>query len=87
MSLTLRGDVCATDTTDGMVLLDEVTGRYWQLNRTAALVLRSLLDGAEPPEAARALREAYPRLSAERAGADTASITRALTTARLVVPA
>ncbi|KOU36459.1 hypothetical protein ADK54_33480 [Streptomyces sp. WM6378] len=76
-----------TDTPDGMVLLDEVTGRYWQLNRTAALVLRSLIDGTDPPDTARALRAAYPRLTAERADADTASITRALTEARLVVPA
>ncbi|MER5253048.1 MULTISPECIES: lasso peptide biosynthesis PqqD family chaperone [unclassified Streptomyces] len=86
MSLTLRPDVCATDTADGMVLLDEVTGRYFQLNRTAALVLRGLLDGAEPPDAARALCAAYPRLTAERADADAASITRALIGARLVVP-
>ncbi|TXS39682.1 lasso peptide biosynthesis PqqD family chaperone [Streptomyces sp. uw30] len=86
MSLTLRPGVCATDTADGMVLLDEVTGRYWQLNRTAAIILRSLVDGAEPPDTVRALCEAYPRLTAERADADTASITRALTEARLVVP-
>ncbi|MEU9954720.1 lasso peptide biosynthesis PqqD family chaperone [Streptomyces sp. NPDC050982] len=86
MSLTLRPDVCATDTPDGMVLLDEVTGRYWQLNRTAALVLRSLIDGSEPSDTARALCAAYPQLTAERADADTASITRALTEARLVVP-
>ncbi|MDQ1024147.1 hypothetical protein QF035_001729 [Streptomyces umbrinus] len=87
MSLSLRSDVCATDTADGMVLLDEVTGRYWQLNRTAALVLRGLIDGAEPSDMARALCEAYPRLTAERADADTASITRALMASRLVVPA
>ncbi|MCZ0991655.1 lasso peptide biosynthesis PqqD family chaperone [Streptomyces diastatochromogenes] len=87
MRLILRPGVCTTDTPDGMVLLDEVTGRYWQLNRTAALVLRSLLDGVEPPDTARALREAYPRLAAERADADAASITRELTEARLVVPA
>ncbi|MEU9056910.1 lasso peptide biosynthesis PqqD family chaperone [Streptomyces sp. NPDC048384] len=87
MSLTLRDGVCATDTADGMVLLDELSGRYWQLNRTAALVLRSLIDGAEPPDTARALCDAYPPLTAERAGADTATITRALTEARLVVPA
>ncbi|QDQ09752.1 lasso peptide biosynthesis PqqD family chaperone [Streptomyces spectabilis] len=87
MSLTLRPEVRATDTADGMVLLDEVTGRYWQLNRTAALVLRSLVGGAGPPDAARALRAAYPRLTAERAADDAASITRALAEARLVVPA
>ncbi|QEU90165.1 lasso peptide biosynthesis PqqD family chaperone [Streptomyces kanamyceticus] len=87
MSLTLRPDVCATDTPDGMVLLDEVTGRYWQLNGSAALVLRTLLTGAEPPDAARALRAAHPRLTAERADDDTAAITGALLAARLVVPA
>ncbi|TGA99094.1 lasso peptide biosynthesis PqqD family chaperone [Streptomyces sp. MZ04] len=87
MSLTLRPGVCTTDTPDGMVLLDEVTGRYWQLNRTAALVLRSLIDGREPPDTARALRDAYPKLTAERADADTASITDELLAARLVVPA
>lgn len=87
MSLALRTHVCATNTPDGMVLLDEVTGRYWQLNRTAALVLHSLLDGAEPADTARVLCAAYPRLTSERAGADTASITRALIAARLVVSA
>ncbi|MFE0174575.1 lasso peptide biosynthesis PqqD family chaperone [Streptomyces sp. NPDC059002] len=85
MSLTLRPDVCATDTADGMVLLDEASGRYWQLNGSAALVLRSLLDGGEPSDAARALRAAHPRLTAERADDDTASITSALLAARLVV--
>ncbi|MEI5103733.1 lasso peptide biosynthesis PqqD family chaperone [Streptomyces sp. PmtG] len=87
MSLALRPDVRATETADGMVLLDEATGRYWQLNRTAALVLRGLLGGAGAPEAARALRAAHPRLTAERADADTASLKRALLDARLVVPA
>ncbi|WP_030562510.1 lasso peptide biosynthesis PqqD family chaperone [Streptomyces aureocirculatus] len=84
MTLTLRPDVRATDTDDGMVLLDEVTGRYWQLNRTAALVLRSLLDGGRPADTARVLRAAYPRLTAERAAADSASITGELLAARLV---
>ncbi|MEV2256900.1 lasso peptide biosynthesis PqqD family chaperone [Streptomyces sp. NPDC050147] len=87
MNLTLRPGVCTTDTPDGMVLLDEATGRYWQLNRTAALVLRTLIDGGGPPDTARALRAAHPRLTAERAVADTASITDELLAARLVVPA
>ncbi|MFD7236398.1 lasso peptide biosynthesis PqqD family chaperone [Streptomyces syringium] len=87
MSLTLRHDVCATDTEDGMVLLDEVTGRYWQLNGTAALILRTLLGGAALPDAACGLREAYPQLTVERARSDTAALIRALSEARLVVPA
>ncbi|MEU4208422.1 lasso peptide biosynthesis PqqD family chaperone [Streptomyces sp. NPDC026206] len=87
MSLTLRHDVCATDTEDGMVLLDEITGRYWQLNGTATLILRTLLGGAAPQKAASGLREAYPQLTVERSGSDTASLIDALLEAGLVVPA
>lgn len=87
MSLALRHDVCATDTEDGMVLLDELTGRYWQLNTTARIVLRSLLDGATPQDTAHLLRERYPQLTAERAAVDTAALIDSLRTARLVVTA
>jgi hypothetical protein len=44
MTVRLRADMSATDTDDGPVLLDERVGRYWQLNRTGAFVLRLLLD-------------------------------------------
>ncbi|MEU5186599.1 lasso peptide biosynthesis PqqD family chaperone [Streptomyces klenkii] len=87
MSLALRHNVCATDTEDGMVLLDEVTGRYWQLNGTAALILRALLGGAAPPDTAGRLREAYPHLTVERSRSDTAAFIDSLVEARLVVPA
>ncbi|USA02001.1 hypothetical protein NCG97_17145 [Streptomyces lydicamycinicus] len=39
----------STDTDDGTVLLNERTGRYWQLNATGGQVLRQLLDGHEAP--------------------------------------
>ncbi|MCP2168397.1 lasso peptide biosynthesis PqqD family chaperone [Goodfellowiella coeruleoviolacea] len=45
MNLRLRPDVASTDTPDGTVLLDQRTGRYWQLNRTGAHVLRQLVAG------------------------------------------
>ncbi|WP_399921047.1 hypothetical protein [Streptomyces kanamyceticus] len=48
---------------------------------------RSLLHGVEPPGVARALRDARPTLTAERADAGTASNTRAPTEARAVMPA
>ncbi|HEV7451226.1 MAG TPA: hypothetical protein VGO16_07530 [Pseudonocardiaceae bacterium] len=32
MTLQLRADVSTADTDDGLVLLDERAGRYWQLN-------------------------------------------------------
>ncbi|MGK5545965.1 lasso peptide biosynthesis PqqD family chaperone [Streptomyces sp. URMC 127] len=85
MSLALRQGVCATRTEDGMVLLDEVSGRYWQLNGTAARVLHTLLDGTPPEDAARRLREGFPQLSAQRADDDISSFLDALIAARLVV--
>ncbi|MCQ8772342.1 lasso peptide biosynthesis PqqD family chaperone [Streptomyces telluris] len=87
MNLTLRRDVSATDTEDGMVLLDEQSGSYWQLNSTAALILRTLLDGTEgtPERAARVLTERYPAVSAELAATDVAALIDSLSTARLVV--
>ncbi len=48
MTLTLKPDVTATDTEDGLVLLDQRSGRYWQLNRSGATTLRLLLDGHTP---------------------------------------
>ncbi len=87
MTIALRPDVCATDTHDGMVLLDEATGRYWQLNSTGALVLRALLDGATPQEAAYRLAERHPHLAAEQAGQDVRALLAALSGRRLVVPA
>ncbi|RLV01286.1 PqqD family protein [Streptomyces griseocarneus] len=87
MTLALRHDITATDTDDGMVLLDEITGRYWVLNRTGALVLRTLLDGATVHDAARGLGEKYPGpgLPPERFADDVASVVRALSAAGLVV--
>jgi hypothetical protein len=45
MMLQLRDGVSAADTDYGMALLDEDSGQYWNLNPTAALALRTLLDG------------------------------------------
>ncbi|ARZ68445.1 lasso peptide biosynthesis PqqD family chaperone [Streptomyces sp. HU2014] len=85
--LTLHPDVSAADTEDGMVLLDEVGGRYWQLNGTGATVLRALLDGATPGEVARSLAERYPGLTTERTNSDVAALIISLSEARLVVTA
>ncbi|WP_084010613.1 lasso peptide biosynthesis PqqD family chaperone [Pseudofrankia sp. DC12] len=57
--LTLNGSVVSTDTDYGTALLDERSGRYWTLNPTASLALRVLLDGGDPPQAARALLDQY----------------------------
>jgi hypothetical protein len=57
--LTLKRSVVSTETDYGTALLDERSGRYWTLNPTAALALRVLLDGGDPPKAARALLDHY----------------------------
>lgn len=55
MPLRLRAEVDLTDTDTGVVLLDERTGRYWQLNLTGAHVLRRLLAGHDLAQVAREL--------------------------------
>ncbi|GGR72421.1 MULTISPECIES: lasso peptide biosynthesis PqqD family chaperone [Streptomyces] len=84
MSLSLAAYVTAVDTDGGaMVLLDERTGKYRQLNPTGALVLRLLLRGATAEDAAAALTERYPQAGG-RAGEDVARLVEALRRAGLL---
>jgi hypothetical protein len=59
MTLQLREGVSAADTDYGMALLDEDSGQYWNLNPTAALALRRLLDGGTTAQAVQELTEQY----------------------------
>ena len=59
MTLKLRDGVFTADTEYGIALLDEDGDQYWTLNPSAALVVRTLLDGGTPAEAAQALTEEY----------------------------
>lgn len=83
MTMQLRADVSTADTDEGMVLLDERVGRYWQLNPTGARVLRLLLDGAAPEQVAQALADRYA-VSTEQVAADVAALLDRLRTAGLV---
>ena len=80
--LRLRRDVIACDTADGMVLLDEHTGRYWQLNDTGACVLRALLHGTAPGDIAAGLAATHD-VRQERAAADIDALVAQLAAARL----
>ena len=53
MALALRDGVATADTDYGITLLDEDSGQYWTLNPTAALALRTLLDGGTAAQAVR----------------------------------
>ena len=53
----LRDGVSTADTEYGVVLLDENSGEYWNLNPTGVLVLRTLLDGGSTADAVHHLTE------------------------------
>jgi hypothetical protein len=84
MTLRIRSDVTMTDVDDGMVLLDEGSGRYFQLNRSGAALLRLLLAGRSTDEAAAELTRAQPD-NAERARTDAARLVESLVKVRLAV--
>ncbi|BCL30571.1 hypothetical protein GCM10017557_54300 [Streptomyces aurantiacus] len=66
-----------------MVLLDERSGRYWQLNGTGALVVKFLLEGVTPEQAAERLAATRP-VTPERATADVTALVAHLVKEKLV---
>jgi hypothetical protein len=80
----LREDVSFVRTSDGAVLLDQRSGRYWQLNATGHEALQALLDGRTPDESAQHLADTY-QVSREQATADVAALVRQLDEAQLAV--
>jgi Coenzyme PQQ synthesis protein D (PqqD) len=83
MTLQLRDGVSAADTDYGMALLDEDSGQYWNLNPTAALALRTLLDSGTTAQAVQELTEQYA-VDAETASQDVEDLLGALRSAGLV---
>lgn len=81
----LRKDVSLTDTEDGTVLLDQRSGTYWQLNSSGALILRTLLAGGSPEQAAAAVVARYP-VERDQALVDVRALVESLRAARLVRP-
>ncbi|RMI42839.1 lasso peptide biosynthesis PqqD family chaperone [Actinomadura harenae] len=69
----------------GAVLLNGQTGRYFQINATAHLILTALLDGATPDQAAERLATTYPD-AADRAQTDTTDLITHLTGIGLLIP-
>jgi Coenzyme PQQ synthesis protein D (PqqD) len=83
MTLKLRDGVSAADTDYGMALLDEDSGQYWNLNPTAALALRTLLEGGTSAQAVQELTKQYP-VDADTASQDVEDLVGELHSARLV---
>ena len=65
MAMKLRPGVFEAETEYGIVLLDGDSGRYYDLNESGALVLRTLLSGGTADQAAQALTEEYAVTLAE----------------------
>jgi hypothetical protein len=84
MSLRLRPDLTTADTEYGTVLLDERDGRYWQLNPSAALVVRTLTQGGDRTDAAAALVDQFD-VDRDRALSDVRCLLDELTSAGLLV--
>ncbi|ORT59933.1 lasso peptide biosynthesis PqqD family chaperone [Streptomyces sp. CB03238] len=59
MTFTLRDGVFTVETEYGIALLDEDRDQYWTLNPSAALILRTLLDGGSADDAVRTLTQEY----------------------------
>jgi hypothetical protein len=83
MTLKLRDGVSAADTDYGMALLDEDSGQYWNLNPTAALALRTLLDGGTTAQAVQELTQQYA-VDADTASQDIDNLVGELHSAGLV---
>ncbi|WP_030410094.1 lasso peptide biosynthesis PqqD family chaperone [Streptomyces sp. NRRL S-1448] len=81
--MNLHPDVVSTDTDDGTVLLNQRTGRYWQLNTTGAYVLRQLLAGRTPHDIAADLAARH-HLDTARAEQDVTAVLTQLRSADLV---
>jgi coenzyme PQQ synthesis protein D (PqqD) len=79
----IRDHVTFTKTEDEAVLLDEKSGRYWQLNSSATLALSALLDGGREA-AVRALTKRFA-VDEARAESDITAMLRQLTSAGLVI--
>jgi hypothetical protein len=83
MTLKLRDGVSAAETDYGMALLDENSGQYWNLNLTAALALRTLLEGGTTAQAVQELSEQYA-VDADTANRDVEDLLGELHSAGLV---
>ena len=83
MTFSLAPDVSATETDDGLVLLQETTGRYWMLNGTGATIVRLLREGKDVQDVVDDLRARFPQ-DAPQIEADIGALLEQLAKARLV---
>ncbi|MFJ9419353.1 lasso peptide biosynthesis PqqD family chaperone [Streptomyces sp. NPDC101227] len=84
--VTLKPGVLLTETEYGMALLDQKSAEYWTLNPTAAVVLRTLLDGRGTEQAVEALARQYEGADADQIAQDVTGIVDDLRSAGIITP-
>ncbi|MEU0665599.1 lasso peptide biosynthesis PqqD family chaperone [Streptomyces lavendulocolor] len=82
MALRFGTDVSTTETGYGTVLLDQRNGQYWELNPTATLIVRVLMESGDETAAVEALTGAYD-IDRAAAEADVAELVAELRTSGL----
>ncbi|MBQ0986443.1 lasso peptide biosynthesis PqqD family chaperone [Streptomyces sp. F63] len=83
MPLQFAADVSTAETDYGTVLLDQRSGRYWELNPTGTLVVKALLRGGEERDAVEALVAEF-EIGREQAARDVAALVETLRDSGLV---
>ncbi|GAB2785635.1 lasso peptide biosynthesis PqqD family chaperone [Streptomyces daliensis] len=83
MTYALPPDVIATRTEEGMVLLQETTGRFWMLNDSGAAVVELLKEGTTVPAIVEELSTRFGE-DPEQVAADVRALLDQLGKARLV---
>ncbi|MCA6093897.1 lasso peptide biosynthesis PqqD family chaperone [Streptomyces sp. SCA3-4] len=83
MTLRLSKHLTLAETDFGAAMLDQRSGKYWQLNPTAAVVARTLLDGGTPEDAVRAVTTRFD-VDEARASADVHGLVEAMRAAGVV---
>jgi len=81
--MTLADHVTITELEHGAVLLDQRTGRYWQINKTAHAILTQLRHTGTVDTAIEELRRRFPD-EADQVAADAEQFVRTLRKAKLV---
>lgn len=85
MVFKLRDGVSLADIDQGIAVLDEDSGQYFELNPTGALVLRTLIDGGTSEQAAQQLSTQYA-VDLATATQDVTALLEQFHSAGLVLP-
>jgi hypothetical protein len=83
MGFVFKKHVSLAETEFGIVLLDQRSGRYWEMNPTASLMVRMLVAGETPERTAETVTSRFA-VDRDRALADVSNLIRDIAAAGLL---